>query len=86
MLGILPKRLAEYDLRRQKWERLVGWYLTFQMRNQAAKMRFSVEEEAVLPAKGNRRASVPTSGAAPLTFTPQHSLKMKTVLQNSHVR
>jgi hypothetical protein len=69
MVGIYLKRLAEYDLRRQQWERRIGWYLTFQMHNQGAKMTF---QDVDGDGKGVR-------------VTPQHSLRMKTVLQNSHV-
>src|SRR6185437_16725797 len=34
MIGIFPKQLAEYDLRREQWERRIGWYVTLQMHNQ----------------------------------------------------
>ena len=40
MLGVCLRRLAEYDLQRQQWERRIGWYLVFQMNNQASKMTF----------------------------------------------
>lgn len=71
MLGVFPRQLAGYDRRRQQWERRIGWYLTFQMQNQGSRMRFSAGKEE--------------AGRMGDTVTPQHSLKMKTVLQNSHV-
>jgi len=71
MIGVFPRALAEYDLRRQQWERRIGWYLTFQMQNQGSKMTF----EEVVSESGNRAVQV----------TPQHALRMKTVLANSHV-
>lgn len=70
MLGIYPKRLAEYDLQRQQWERRIGWYLVFQMNNQGSRMIF---QELV------------KDGKAQMQVTPQHPLKMKTVLAGSHV-
>ena len=75
MVGSFPKRLAEYDLRRQQWERRIGWYLTFQMQNQGAKMTFRKDEAAA--SRTGQKSS--------LSLTPQHSLRMKTVLQNSYV-
>jgi hypothetical protein len=70
MLGIFFKRLAEYDLGRQQWERRIGWYLVFQLNNQASKMKF---QDTVV------------DGKARTIVTTQHSLRMKTVLENSHV-
>jgi hypothetical protein len=70
MIGVFPKRLAEYDLRRQQWERRIGWYLTFQMQSQGSKMRFEESAE---------------DGNKVLRAIPQHSLRMRTVLLNSHV-
>ena len=70
MLGIHLKRLGEYDLNRQQWERRIGWYLVFQMNNQASKMTFD---------------DVVKDGKTRTSITPQHPLKMKTVLDNSHV-
>ena len=70
MLGIHLKRLAEYDLHRQQWERRIGWYLVFQMNNQASKMTFQ---------------DVTKDGKTRTAITPQHPLKMKTVLTGSHV-
>lgn len=65
MLGVCLKRLAEYDLSRQQWERRIGWYLVFQLTNQAGKMKF-------------RDA---TREGRPCTYvTPQHPLRMATVL------
>jgi hypothetical protein len=40
MLGVFLKRLAEYDLRRQQWERRIGWYLVFQLQNMASKSKW----------------------------------------------
>ena len=37
MLGVNIRRLAEYNLRRELWERRIGWYLVFQLQNQASK-------------------------------------------------
>jgi hypothetical protein len=70
MLGIYLKRLAEYDLQRQQWERRIGWYLVFQLNNQASKMTFQ---------------DVTKDGKTRTSITPQHPLKMKTVLNGSHV-
>jgi hypothetical protein len=70
MLGIHLKRLAEYDLQRQGWERRIGWYLVFQMNNQASKMTFQ---------------DVTKDGRTRTLVTPQHPLKMRTVLNGSHV-
>jgi len=70
MLGVCLRRLAEYDLQRQGWERRIGWYLVFQMNNQASKMTF---REAI------------KDGRPRTLVTPQHPLKMRTVLDNSHV-
>ena len=70
MLGIYLKRLAEYDLQRQGWERRIGWYLVFQMNNQASKMTFQ---------------DVTKDGRTRTQVTPQHPLKMKTVLSGSHI-
>lgn len=74
MVGVFPKRLAEYDLRRQQWERRIGWYLSIQMQNQGAKMTFQ---------KGAATGENEQNGV--LNVTPQHSLKMRTVFENSHV-
>lgn len=70
MLGIHLKRLAEYDLQRQGWERRIGWYLVFQMNNQASKMTFQ---------------DVTKDGRTRTLVTPQHALKMRSVLSGSHV-
>ena len=70
MLGLHLKRLAEYDLQRQGWERQIGWYLVFQMNNQASKMTFQ---------------DVTQGGKTRTLVTPQHSLKMRTVLSGSLV-
>ncbi len=70
MLGIHLKRLAEYDLQRQQWERRIGWYLVFQMNNQASRMTFQ---------------EMTKDGKTRTVVTPQHPLKMRTVLHNSHV-
>lgn len=70
MRGVFLKRLAEYDLQRQEWERRIGWYLTFQMNNQGARMRFE---------------DVTQGGKQRTVVTPQHPLRMRTVLANSHV-
>ena len=70
MLGVSLRRLAEYDLHRQQWERRIGWYLVFQMNNQAAKMTFR---------------EVVQDGKARTLVAPQHALKMRTVLSHSHV-
>ena len=70
MLGVHLKRLAEYDLQRQGWERRIGWYLVFQMNNQASKMTFH---------------DTVKDGKTRTQITPQHPLKMKTVLASSHV-
>jgi len=70
MLGVSLKRLAEYDLQRQGWERRIGWYLAFQMNNQASKMTFQ---------------DVTKDGKTRTLVTPQHPLKMRTVLSGSHV-
>ena len=68
MIGVFPKRLAEYDLRRQQWERRIGWYLTFQMQNQRAKMSSGESDK---------------KDATPARVVLPHSLKMRTILQNS---
>ena len=70
MLGVSLKRLAEYDLQRQGWERRIGWYLVFQMNNQASKMTFQ---------------DVTKDGKTRTLVTPQHPLKMRTVLSGGHV-
>ena len=70
MLGLHLKRLAEYDLQRQGWERRIGWYLVFQMNNQASKMTFQ---------------DVTQGGKTRTVITPQHPLKMRTVLSGSLV-
>ena len=70
MRGIHLKRLAEYDLQRQQWERRIGWYLVFQMNNQGSRMTFE---------------DVVKDGKSGTVVTPQHPLKMKTVLAGSHV-
>jgi len=70
MLGIHLRRLAEYDLQRQQWERRIGWYLVFQMNNQGSKMTFQ---------------EIVKDGKTRTLITPQHPLKMKTVLAGSHV-
>ena len=70
MLGVSLKRLAEYDLQRQGWERRIGWYLVFQMNNQGSRMTFQ---------------DVVKDGKTRTLVTPQHPLKMKTVLDGSHV-
>ena len=72
MIGIFPKQLAEYDLRREQWERRIGWYVTFQMHNQGSRMVFEdVVDEA---------------GASDVRVKPQHPLRMRTVLVNGQVR
>ena len=70
MLGIYPRRLAEYDLQRRQWERRIGWYLVFQMNNQGSKMTFR---------------EIVKDGKSRTAVTPQHPLRMKTVLAGSHV-
>ena len=70
MLGISLKRLAEYDLSRQGWERRIGWYLAFQLNNQASRMTFQ---------------DVVKDGKARTLVTPQHPLRMRTVLDGGHV-
>ncbi len=70
MRGVFCRCLAEYDLRRQQWERRIGWYLVFQFNNQGSKMTF---EDVV---KDGRERTV---------VTPQHPLKMRTILTQSHV-
>lgn len=72
MIGVFPKTLAEYDLRRRQWERRIGWYLTFQMHNQGSRMKFEV---------------VPgVEDDSTLVVTPQHPLRMRTVLAGGQVR
>ncbi|MDQ2800210.1 MAG: hypothetical protein M3Y13_11270 [Armatimonadota bacterium] len=70
LLGIYPRCLAEYDLQRQQWERRIGWYLVFQMNNQGSKMTFQ---------------EIVKDGKTRTLVTPQHPLKMKTVLAGSLV-
>ena len=70
MLGVSLKRLAEYDLQRQGWERRIGWYLVFQMNNQASKMTFQ---------------DVTKDGRTRTLVTPQHPLRMRTVLSGAQV-
>lgn len=70
MQGICLRRLAEYDLQRQQWERRIGWYLLFQMHNQASRMTFD---------------EVTQGGRTRTLVTPQHPLRMRTVLDHSHV-
>jgi len=72
MIGIASKQLAEYDLRREQWERRIGWYVTFQMHNQGSRMVF---EDVVTEL-----------GASDVRVTPQHPLRMRTVLVNGQVR
>jgi hypothetical protein len=72
MIGIFPKRLTEYDLRREQWERRIGWYITFQMHNQGSRMVFE--------------DIVGDDGEANVRVTPQHPLIMRTVLANAQVR
>ena len=68
--GLHLKRLAEYDLARQGWERRIGWFLVFQMTDQAAKMTFQ---------------DVTREGRTRTLVTPQHPLKMQTILSGSLV-
>jgi hypothetical protein len=70
MLGLHLKRLAEYDLARQGWERRIGWYLVFQMNNQGSRMTFQ---------------EVVKDGKARTLVTPQHPLRMRTVLSGAQV-
>lgn len=70
MRGIFCRCLAEYDLRRQQWERRIGWYLVFQFNNQGSRMTFE---------------DVVKDGRSRVLVTPQHPLKMRTVLTQSHV-
>lgn len=70
MLGVSLKRLAEYDLSRQNWERRIGWYLAFQLNNQASRMTFQ---------------DVVKDGKTRTLVTPQHPLRMRTVLDGAHV-
>ena len=70
MQGLHLKRLAEYDQGRQDWERRIGWYLVFQMNNQASKMTF---------------LDTVKDGKTRTQIVPQHPLKMKTVLSGSFV-
>jgi hypothetical protein len=71
MLGVFFKRLAEYDLGRQQWERRIGWYLMFQMNNQASRMTYK---------------DMPKGDKIQTIAEPQHALKMRSVLSGSHVR
>jgi hypothetical protein len=71
MIGIFPKCLAEYDLRRSQWERRIGWYITFQMHNQGSRMLF----EDIVDDKGPK-----------VRVTPQHPLRMRSVLTGGQVR
>ncbi len=70
MLGLNLKRLAEYDTRRQHWERRIGWYLLFQMQNQAPHSQ--IEAKMV-------------SGVKRTIYTPQQPLYMKTILEGSRL-
>jgi len=70
MLGVSLKRLAEYDQARQGWERRIGWYLAFQLNNQASRMTFR---------------DVVKDGKARTLVTPQHPIKMRTVLDGAQV-
>ena len=70
MLGVSLKRLAEYDLQRQGWERRIGWYLVFQMNNQGSRMTFQ---------------KVIKDGKTRTQITPQHPLKMRTVLNGAQI-
>lgn len=70
MLGVSLRRLAEYDLQRQGWERRIGWYLVFQMNNQASRMTFQ---------------DVTKDGKTRTVVTPQHPLRMRTVLSGGQV-
>lgn len=70
MLGVFLKTLAEYDMRRQQWERRLGWYLTFQMNNQATKAL------PPAPAPKGKGARAPVA---------QHGIKMRTVLNGARI-
>ena len=70
MRGVFCRCLAEYDLRRQQWERRIGWYLVFQFNNQGSRMTFQ---------------DVVKDGRERTLVTPQHPLKMRTILTQSHV-
>lgn len=70
MRGVFCRRLAEYDLGRQQWERRIGWYLVFQFNNQASRMTFT---------------DIVNEGRVQTLVTPQHPLKMRTILDHSHV-
>lgn len=52
MLGIFIKRLAQYDMRRQLWERRIGWYLVFNMQNQATKKKHPLFTKTILDGSG----------------------------------
>ena len=40
MLGVYLRRLAGYNPNTQHWERQIGWYLVFQLQNQASRMDY----------------------------------------------
>jgi len=52
MLGIFIKKLAQYDMRRQLWERRIGWYLVFNMQNQATKKKHPLYTKTILDGAG----------------------------------
>lgn len=71
MLSICMKRLATYDTGKKTWERRIGWYLVFQMGNQGSKMTFQ------------KNGKIDKDGKVPLKVTPQHPLRMKTILDGA---
>jgi len=45
MLGPYFRRLAQYDLRRERWERQIGWYVVTQLQNQSPYMTLELVDK-----------------------------------------
>lgn len=71
MLGMNIKRLAEYDLRRQLWERRIGWRLVFLLQNQASKAKTRTKTEK--------------DGTTRTIVKPQHPFTTQAILDNTGI-
>ena len=56
MLGIYLRKIAQYDMARQSWERRMSWYLIFQMQAQSSYMKLRGDE--LVPQQGLRMESI----------------------------
>jgi len=70
MLGVNLKRLAEYDLRRQLWERRIGWYLCFFLQS-------SNYKAVTRPDNPNKKALKPAHGLHMETILDKAGLDWK---------